>query len=501
MANRLARNVSAGFLNRVWTLALGLAFVPFQIRYLGVDGYGALAFLLTLQSVLAVFDFGLSYSITRALADARDAAVAVRRRAATKAFETVYWGIALAIGVTMFAASAPLAQWIGAGDEGRRSLVTGIMLFAAIQFVQWPAALYASGLAGLERQVSVATINAAFATLRVVGGVAVLSTAERPFEAFLVWWLVVAAANTAALRGWLFKHLRVQSAGDVPADWRQFSAYRRYAAGVTLTLALSVLLAQSDRLVLSRLLDLSDFGCYSLAAAACAVFVGLPNVITATYFPRFARLSSVGDAAGIAREYLTATAFIAAVTVPPALLFAAFPEEILALWIRDTAVADRTSPLLAWLAPAGAASAPGMLAFTLEAASGRNRRVVILTAISCAVAWGAFVFAGTRYGALGVCLAWLGVYVLQILTVVPVIVVRSAGVSWGRWTAAALLGPLLGGLPVTLLARWVYPAPDSPWVVFGYLAMTGLLVLLGVALATPELRNPLRKVASRGRRP
>lgn len=500
MANRLARNVSAGFLNRVWTLALGLAFVPFQVHYLGVDGYGALAFLLTLQSLLAVFDLGLSYSITRALADVRGEVAAVpRQRGAIKAFETVYWGIAIVVSLAMVAGAQPLAAWINDDASGSRSMATAVALFAGIQLVQWPAAIYASGLAGLERQVSVATLNSVFATLRVGGGIAVLAVASRPLEALLVWWLVVAAGNTVSLRAWLLACVPRNAGGSVRADWRRLAHYRKYAAGVTVTIVLSVLLAQSDRLVLSRLLSLADFGCYSLAAAACGVFVGLPNVITATFFPRFARLASQGDDAGIRLEYATATAFIAAVTVPPALMFAFFPAEILGLWIRDAGIATRTAPLLALLALAGAASAPGMLAFTLEAASGRNRRVVIQMACLCVAAWGTFVLIGRSHGALGVCVAWLGIYAVQIAILVPSIVVRSAGLDWRRWAMSAIGAPLLGGLPVVALARWGFPGTRSPWAVFGSLAFVGTLVTLGVALATPELRNLLRKVASRGR--
>src|ERR1019366_6555691 len=102
-------NVVANLIGRLWSSLMNFAFVPFYIKFLGIEAYGLIGFFVSLLAVFFVLDMGLSTSINRELArlegrqggrlDARDL---------VRTLELIYWATGLGIGVMIVA----LAPWI-----------------------------------------------------------------------------------------------------------------------------------------------------------------------------------------------------------------------------------------------------------------------------------------------------------------------------------------------------------------------------------------------------
>ena len=62
------RSYAVNLLGTAWLAAVQIAFAPFFIRRVGIEGYGLIAFAVTLQAVLQVLDFGFEPTISRWLA-------------------------------------------------------------------------------------------------------------------------------------------------------------------------------------------------------------------------------------------------------------------------------------------------------------------------------------------------------------------------------------------------------------------------------------------------
>ena len=52
----LKQNVIANLLGRGWSALMALAFVPFYLRYIGVEGYALVGFSLTLFAIASLLD-------------------------------------------------------------------------------------------------------------------------------------------------------------------------------------------------------------------------------------------------------------------------------------------------------------------------------------------------------------------------------------------------------------------------------------------------------------
>src|SRR4051812_24945229 len=105
----LKRNVLANLVASVWIAALTLLITPVQIHLLGIEAYGLIGFIATLQVIVGVLDLGLSSTITREIAGDRSPG----RQASADLLRTavvIYWGLAAAIGIVVMLAAGGLAR-------------------------------------------------------------------------------------------------------------------------------------------------------------------------------------------------------------------------------------------------------------------------------------------------------------------------------------------------------------------------------------------------------
>ena len=121
----------------------------------------------------------------------------------------------------------------------------------------------------------------------------------------------------------------------------------RFAAGITVITAAMLGLTQLDRIVLSRLVSLDEFGYFVVAALVGYGLTALARpVFTATY-PRFSALAASHDAPGLKHVYRRAWQLMMMLVVPAAAVIAAFSSDLLFVWTHSRTVAHVAGPIAA----------------------------------------------------------------------------------------------------------------------------------------------------------
>lgn len=64
----LKQNIVSHFFSNAFIAIIAIIFVPFYIRYIGIEAYGLVGLAVSIQAVLSILDLGLSVTITRELA-------------------------------------------------------------------------------------------------------------------------------------------------------------------------------------------------------------------------------------------------------------------------------------------------------------------------------------------------------------------------------------------------------------------------------------------------
>ena len=343
----LRLNVLSNIASAGWLALLQIVLVPIYIALLGIEGYGLIGFYLTLLGNVRTLDLGLTPTMSREMArysvrsdaagDARDF---------TRTLEVVYWLSGVVIGgLAWLAAPAIALRWLNVGELPERVVIDAVRSMAILMALQWPLSFYQGSLLGLQRQGLLNAVKAGMATLAAVVSVAVLWGVQRSVTLFFASQIVVAVLHVGVIAALLWRSLP-HSAARPAVRPPLLVRVQGFAAGMSGIAVLSVVLTQSDKLILSKLLTLDQFGFYTLAGVLGNALAIVNAPIFNALFPRFTALVAANDARAVAPLFRLASRWVAVTTVPAALVIALFSTDLLALWTGDAGTAQATGPLL-----------------------------------------------------------------------------------------------------------------------------------------------------------
>jgi len=487
------RNIFANLAGNAWISVLSLVITPLQVNILGIEAYGLVGFVASLQNMFTVMDLGLSFTITRELAsdhsDGRIHSVPLLRTTAT-----IYWALAILIGVSMIASSGAIARvWFNPITMDIGLLEQGLNAVALYLALRLPIAMYRGILSGLERMDVLNAVKAATVSLRLLGGIGVLLV-WRDLSAFLYWTSFAAIVEVLA-------HA-VACHRTYPAlDWRpgfSWPSIREvwgYSLSMNVLALLGMLILQLDRLVASKLLSLESFGYYSLAYTIASGITLVVMAISTAMMPSFASAHSLGTREVFLRRYDSASRVMLFVVGFAVFALAFFGEPVLAIWVSPSAAVGAWQPLALlavgfWLYGAtqnaqSIAAGSGMPGLPLKAS--------VLSVVPYVVAL--YVMIGA-FGANGAAAAMLGLNLAFVLTMVPLVHRKILHISPASWYVKTLLPfLLLGGISfgAPRIALWRWAADAGPVVTLGALGGATLLYgAFGYLLIGASIRNDIR---------
>jgi O-antigen/teichoic acid export membrane protein len=425
----VGRGLIAGVGASVWTALVGLAVIPFYVRYLGLEGYGLIGFLATAQASLQLLDFGLSNTVSREAARGTATGEQVQARVLLHTAAIVYWITAAAIGAVMaIAAPAIASRWLQADTLGTASVTSAVALMGLVIACRWPGPLYHGALMGMQRVALSSLLNAAAVTLASGGAVLLMAFVSPSMKAYLLWQAAVGFGFVLIARAFAWRAL---GRGGPRAALAQLSSVWRFAAGMSAIGVVGVLLTQVDKILLSKLLPLADYGAYMLATAIAATLYLFALPFFNVLYPRFSLLAHAGNVVGLTETYRLATRLLAAMAFPAAMLLSVFARELVQAWTGDAALAARVALLLPLLAAGVALHCVLYVPYALQLAHGMTRLSLIMSLAMLAVALPLVAGLALTHGAAGGAAA--------------VLVVQAFGLLGGGWmTHRALLKDLWG---------------------------------------------------------
>jgi O-antigen/teichoic acid export membrane protein len=481
--NLLRRNLIVNFIGRGWTALMTLAFVPWFIHYLGIEAYGLVGFFASLQAVSVLLDLGLSTAINRGLATlAADSGSTARQRDLLRTMEVINWGLALVIGVVVLALAPLIAShWIHARGLSSGTVSHAVQLMGLTIALRWPCNLYAGALTGLQRQLSVDLISGAGATFANLGVIAVLAWYAPTIEAFFVWQMLSAALQTGVAGWWIWRCL---PASGRPARFsRDILAHHwRFAAGMSGVTALTLLLTQTDKIILSKLLTLEQFGYYAMASTLANGLLALVQPVYTAAFPAFSTAVARGDRQLLLATYHRSARMSACLIMPPSMMIACFPALALWAWSGNQDIALNAAPALAILAMGSSLYGLMYAPIALQLAYGSTGLILQYCVIAVVVQVPLIIAGALLFGAPGAALGWPLLNLASVTIVVPIIHHRHLTGAHRDWSIYDTAIPMALTLLVVGLLKETAPAPASRLMAASILAMG-----LGVAGAATWL--------------
>lgn len=485
----LKKNVIANYLGQGWTALMGIAFVPLYIEYLGMEAYGLIGVFAILQAWLTLLDMGMTPTLNREMARyTAGAHTAQSIRDLLRSLEVICFAIAAVCGMVIWLASAWLStHWLQAEKLPVEEVAQAISIMGFVVALRFVESLYRGAILGLQKHVLFNVVNALLATLRGVGVLGVLAWISPTIEAFFLWQGIVSILAIAILAAVAYRHL---SSPEKPPEFSRDALKEvwQFARGMMAITFLSLLLMQTDKVLLSRLLALESFGYYTLAASVCGVLYLLVTPIAQSFSPRFTELVAQGETAVLTRMYHQAAQLVAVLVVPAALVLIFFGETLLVVWTGNASLAHEAGPLVALLAIGWMFNALMNPPYMLQIAYGWTSFAVWMNVIAVMLLVPAILFITPRYGAVGAASVWAVLNASYVLIAIHFMHRRLLIEEKWRWYLHDIFSPFISAAGIVAVSWMVHPLALNKISEAAWLVATGTAALGASTMAAPLLR-------------
>jgi O-antigen/teichoic acid export membrane protein len=489
------RNIIANYAGGLWSALMSFAFVPLQVHYIGIEGYGLVGIYASMQVWFALLDMGIAPAVSREMARFGAGAHTARSiRELFNSLELVYICLAGLLAAIVAGGSSWIAgHWLNAQSLPLATVAQTIALIGCVAALRWIGAFYRGVLIGLQRQVWLSTFNSVFATLRGGAVVLVLAWISPTVQAFFLFQGIVGLVEISALAIVGTRRNLPQVPEAARFSWPAVRQVWRFAGGMALITVISILLTQVDKLVLSKLLSLSQFGYYMLAYTAASVLHLMTTPVGNAAYPRLTELVTAGDSIQLAATYHGLSQTITLVLVPITVVMALFPQHVLLLWTHDPVITAAAAPVFSMLLIGNMLNGLYFVPYNLQLAHGWTRFSIQVNLVALAILVPVIYFGVRKVGPLAAAAAWVALNASYIFVALPIMHRRLLpGEKW-RWYRQDVLGPAAAIVAAVILVRLLSgPAdPGAPFTMVATLGLAAVVAFAAAALTIPRARLEL----------
>lgn len=400
------RNLLAGLANSVWSALVGLVVVPFYVKYLGMEAYGLVGFFITAQVMFQLLDMGLAPTMNREVARFSASGDVKAAGNLLHTLAVIYWSMAVVIAaLVMLAAPLIASHWLNSKALPGETVVHALILMGLVVASRWPIGLYQAALIGAQRMTVSSAVNISMVTLGSVGAVMVLAFVSPTIEAFFTWQACVGIAYVLILRQATWQVIGRSSCNKF--DGQELKRIWRFTAGMSAIGMTGILISQLDKIILSKMLTLEDFGHYTLATVVVSALYILIAPTFNLIYPRFSTFVSRDDIGTLTLQYRLGSRLLASILFPAAAFLAIFAKDLVFLWTNNQDVAAEAAPIIALLAAGSALHGIMHFPYALQLAHGATRLSLTINLVLIAVMLPLLVLLPMTFGKSGGGLAWL----------------------------------------------------------------------------------------------
>lgn len=438
--------------------------VPLYVRYMGAEAYGLVGFFAMLQAIFQLLDMGLTPTMARETARFNGGAIdALALRRLLRALEGVFIGIAVfGAGAIIICSGGIATSWLKVQELPLVEVRRAVTLIAVIIALRWVCGLYRGVINGFEQMVWLSGFNSAIATARFVLVIPVFVYVGTTPGVFFSYQLIIAVIEVFVLAARTYHHLPKVAAGQrTPWQWEPVHNVLKFSLSMAFTSSVWVLVTQSDKLVLSKLLSLTDYAYFTLAVLVASGIYQLYTPITGVMLPRLTRLSAEKDEDGLIRIYRSGTQLVAMLTSPASFMLVFFAEHILWVWTGNAEISQKAAPVLSLYALGNGILAIGAFPSYLQFAKGDLKLHVVGNGLFLVFFLPSLVCATIVFGTIGAGYSWVAVNTLYFIFWIPRVHRRFAVGLHSKWILQDIIPSYASSLAVTIAAKYLVRWPDG----------------------------------------
>jgi len=467
---------------------------------MGAEAYGLVGFFIMLQAWFNLLDIGLTLTVARETARlSSGAGNTLQYRSLVRALERIFLFVAVAGGSIMLLASNKIAtDWLNTTQLSIMEVQNSLYIIAFIVPLRWMCGLYRGIITGFEKLVGLSFFNSSIATIRFFGVLPVLIFLNSAPSTFFYFQLVITIFEYLALLFTAHRMLPPVPLGEkIKWGWASLKPTLKFSLTIAFTSIVWVCVTQMDKMVLSGILPLSEYGYFTLAVLVAGGILVVSGPVGAALMPRMANLEAQGKHAELILLYRQSTQLVAVVAGAITTTVALGSETILLAWTGDAIISNQAAPILTLYAWGNGMLALAAFPYYLQYAKGDLRLHLIGNAIFIVLLIPAIVIAATRYQGIGAGYVWLTINLISFVAWLPLVHRKfepGLNAKWYFHDILKIIAPVV--FTGTLLFQFI-SFTSNRWIDIAILGLIGLLLLLTGCMGSSDIRKRATAILSR----
>jgi len=451
-------NLVANFTGQAWVAFMSLAFIPYYIKFLGIEAYGLIGLFALLLVSLSFLDMGIAPTINREMAKYTAGKHSVQQiRDLLRTFEVIILCIGFLAAVLIFILSKPISNyWVKPDSLQTSTISISIVMMGMVVGLRLIESLYRSAAIGLQRQVWLSAVMAFFATLRGLGAVLVLVYISNSIIAFFIWQVVVSLLSATALCIYVHNVIPLTKRASKFSKSALYGL-RKFATSMMLISILALLLVQMDKIILSKMISLQQFGYYTLAATIASILFQLVSPITQAYYPMLTKIILENNIKETILAFHNAAKLVSIIIFPIALMLIFFGEEFIHIWTQDELLASSTYPILRILVLGNLLNCFIQMPYMFQLANGETAWALNVSILAMAVSVPATIYFTLSHGVIGAASVWIFINLGHLFFSIQFIKEDVFQKEKWRWYMYDLLVPISIALVIFLALIRILP--------------------------------------------
>lgn len=496
----IRNNTIANYIGQLYLTLIGIIITPFYLQYLGAEAYGLVGFFALMQAWMNLLDLGLSPTLGRQAAYARGLENGFEDfKKLLKSFEVIFLVLAIIASLSIFFGKHWLAiEWIKSDGIKTSTLTYCIGLMGVMIGLRWFVGLYRSGINGLEDQVWLNAANIAITSLKFIGALFLLKFITSDVKHFFEYQLLISLIEVGAFMYRFYSKLPTTTYTPKLIDFN-FSVVKNiapFALGIAYTAGIWVLVTQTDKLILSGVLPLSEYGYFSLVALVAGSVTILSGPISQAILPRLTLLYSQNKKKQLLKVYGNASQLAVLITLSVASMIGFYAKPLLYSWTGNIEAAEWGSGILLWFALGNGVLGISAYQYYLQVAFGDLKLHVLGSTISAIIQVPLIYYVAKNYGAYGAGLAWFSFRTIWFFTWTPIVHRRLAPGFHIKWFITQILPIAITVIAASYLIRTLFPLDLNQNRLMLFIQMIGLggILLVISSLSVQLLRKKVFQI-------
>jgi O-antigen/teichoic acid export membrane protein len=437
------KNILANFVGNFWSSIIGFIFIPIYIHFIGVESYGILGIFTTIQAVLSLMDMGLSGTTSREIAKHKNDTD--KHRFLINfifSIERIYFCLSIVmVTVLVFLSYFFANKWVNSQQLNPDTICYSFMLMALNFGVIFSSNMYLGGMSGFQKQVISNTIISGVSTLKAIGAIFVLYFISPTIIYFLIWQLLMSIVQLILLKINLWK---IANPNKLIPEWNKEIIYntRKYSLGLLTTSVLVIILTQCDKIILSKMVSLKEFGYYTLAFTLSNMLGLIVMPISSAVFPKFVELIAINNSKDLSILFHKTCQLISFILIPIGFGLFIYSEDLILFWTKNQEIAENSGKIFKYLALGTVFNNLMIIPYQYTLAKGWVRFGINITIVAIIFFLPFILFAAYKYGAYGSAIAWMVLNFFYLIFAISYLFSRELRNEKYQWYIYDILSPL-----------------------------------------------------------